>query len=339
MSEPRGFWSWYFFPTASPVRLAFMRIVCAALQLLWFAEPLSAQLAKLNAPGFDHPQMIVRGFTAVVPVDALRSGDFLTALYWGTFVVGVLALVGLLTRVTMLLFALGTILQIAHLYSYGEHHHPEAAYCVFLFMLGLAPCGRALSVDAWLAKKRGGSTAAWGPDARLTTVMWPIVAIQVFLALAYFDSFMSKVVVGGLDWINGYTLQTYLLQDGIRWDRPAGVFLAQYRWAGVLFAVGALAFEALFFVVLFARCAWFRRIPGWRLVVPAFLLAGACMHLTIWIAQAAPFFQFLVLYLTWVPWERLWNRRRASSETSGSMDTAVPGPGLRTQSASAAPAA
>ncbi len=317
-------WERFFFPAMSPVRLAFMRAVCVALQLVWFGESLQSQLDKLEAPSFYQPQLIVQALMLAVPEEALRSVGYVTGLYWVTMAVGVFALLGLFTRVAMPAFALGTVLQIAGLYSYGEHHHPEAAYAVFLVLMAMAPCGRALSVDSWIARKRGKPASVWGPQATTRFAMWPMRTAQVFLAIAYFDAFLSKMIVGGVDWINGYTLQTYLLQDGVRWDRPVGVWLAQSREIGILFAVGALAFEALFFVILFKR---------FRMLTPVFLLVGTGMHLTIWLAQAAPFFQYLVLYLTWVPWERLWQKREAL-EGVGSAT-----PDLRTQTASAAPAA
>ncbi|MEM8783852.1 MAG: hypothetical protein AAGE65_13490 [Planctomycetota bacterium] len=316
----------FFFPLASPLRLAFMRVVAVFCQLVFFYEPLDYQLNKLASSGFSDPQWFVRLLTVVLPETTLRTEAFLTGLWWATLAAGVFALVGFKTRGALLLFAVGTMTQVAHVYSYGEHHHPEAAFCVFLLMLAFAPSGRTLSVDAWLRSKRGvGAEQGWGVDAKLTTVMWPLVAIQCFIAIAYFDAFLSKAINGGLHWMNGYTLQTYLLRDGLRWDRPVGVWMAQYRWLGVAFAAGALAFDALFWTVLLPR---FRKLRWLWPIVPAFLIAGTAMHVTIYVAQAAPFFQFLVLYLTFVPWER-WGalRRLADSAT------------LKTRTAPAAPAA
>ncbi len=300
----------FFFPEASPLRLAMMRIVCVFTQLVFFVEPLRDQLSMLAAPGFDQPQAFIRILTVVLPEATLRSETFLTGLWWATVVAGLFALVGFKTRGALALFALGTMTQVAHLYSYGEHHHPEALFCIFLLLMAFAPCGRTLSVDAWLKARYGlGADEGWGPNATLTTVMWPLVTIQCLMALAYFDAFLSKAITGGIDWVNGYTLQHYLLRDGVRWDRPAGVWLAQFRWLGVLFAVGAVVFDALFWMTLLPR---FRKLRWMWPVVPMFLLAGVGMHVTIYVAQAAPFFQFLVLYLTWVPFERWrWLRRVA----------------------------
>ncbi|MEM1445898.1 MAG: hypothetical protein AAGF84_07580 [Planctomycetota bacterium] len=321
-----------FFPLASPLRLAAMRIVAVFCQLVFFAEALDYQLNKLGSPAFSDPQWFIRILTVVLPVDVLRTEQFLTGLYWVTIAAGLLALVGYKTRGALLLFSMGTMTQIAHVYSYGEHHHPEAAFCVFLLMLAFAPSGRALSIDAWIQAKHGyGADEGWGPDAKLTTAMWPLVAIQCFLALAYFDAFLSKAIVGGLHWINGYTLQTYLLRDGLRWDRPVGVWMSQFRWLGIAFAAGAVVFDALFWMVLLPR---FKKLAWLWPIVPMFLIAGAVMHITIYVAQAAPFFQFVVLYLTFVPWERWGWLQRVSRIT-------VPAalPTIKTQTESEAPAA
>ncbi|MEM7576466.1 MAG: HTTM domain-containing protein [Planctomycetota bacterium] len=304
----------FFFPLASPLRLSVMRVVAVFCQLVFFYESLDYQLAKLASPGFSDPQWFIRGLTVLLPESVLRTESFLTGLWWATYAAGVFAMLGYKTRGALLLFALGNMIQIAHVYSYGEHHHPEAAFCVFLLMMAFSPCGRALSVDAWFKMKRGyGPDEGWGPDAKLTTVMWPLVAIQCFIAIAYFDAFLSKAIVGGLHWMNGYTLQTYLLRDGLRWDRPVGVWMSQFRWLGIAFAVGAVVFDALFWTVLLPR---FKRLAWLWPVVPLFLLAGTAMHITIYVAQAAPFFQFLVLYLTFVPWERWgWLQRVARGAT------------------------
>jgi len=205
--------------------------------------------------------------------------------------------VGLLTRPALALFAAGSGLQVAMLYSYGEHHHPEALFILSLGVVACAPCHRAFSIDAWIAQRRGDDPSQWGPAARDRLYHWPLLTVQALLAIAYFDSFGCKLLTGGLHWMNGYTLQHYLLEDGIRWDRPLGVWLAHYRWLGVLMAAGALAFEGGFWLVLVPRLR--------RYVIPLFVAAGLGMHTTIYFAQNAPFFTFMLLYLVFVPVERL----------------------------------
>ncbi len=285
----------FFFPVGSTARPAVLRIVCVALQLVWFRYPLSSHRKLLAAPGFEDPQWFVRVLLTFFDEPTLRSAAVIEAAWWVTMACGLLALVGLFTRAALGLFAAGTMLLISHVYSYGEYHHPEALYVVFLFLLAFCPCGDCLSVDAWL-RRRGGRDGErpWyrGTPSRLA--MWPLVTVQCLLVIAYTDAALSKMILGGAAWFNGYTLQNYLLFDGIR-KGTWGVYVAPYRWVCVLLAVGAVTFESSFWMVL---------LPQWRRFIPLILVAGVGMHLGIYVLQQAPFFQFMVLYLTWVPFER-----------------------------------
>ena len=304
-SSPPPRWARYFFPVGSTVRPAVLRIVCVTLQLVWFCYPLSAHQKLLASPQFEDPQLLVRLLLGVFEQDTLRSPTVIGTAWWVTTVCGILALIGLGTRVALALFAAGSMLLISHIYSYGEYHHPEALYVVFLFLLAFCPCGDCLSVDAWLRRRsRDGRRWYRGTTSRLA--MWPLVTVQCLLAIAYADAAMSKMLLGGLSWFNGYTLQNYLLFDGIR-KGTWGVHVAPYRWVCVLMAVGAVAFEASFWLILIPRL---RRLPG---ALPLVLLGGVGLHGGIYLLQQAPFFQFMVLYLTWVPWERWFGSARGAA--------------------------
>ena len=291
-------WARYFFPVGSTARPAVLRIVCVALQLLWFTYPLSGQLKLLGATGFSEPQVIVRGLLLVFEPETLRSAAVIQTVWWATTACGVLALVGLFTRVSLGAYAVGTMLLISHKYSYGEYHHPEAIYVLFLFVLAFGPCGDCLSVDAWRKRRGGGAgTEAGRPWYRGRTsrlAMWPLITAQCLVAVAYLDAATSKMLLGGLSWFNGYTLQNYLLFDGIR-KGTLGVHVAPYRWVCVGLAIGAVAFESSF---------WLTLVPRLRRWVPLFIVGGVGLHLGIYLLQQAPFFTFMVLYLTWVPVER-----------------------------------
>ena len=41
----------------------------------------------------------------------------------------------------------------------------------------------------------------------------PLKLVHVLLAIAYFSTGFSKIVYGGLQWMNGYTLQSYIFMD------------------------------------------------------------------------------------------------------------------------------
>ena len=307
-SLPRRLWrAWesYWFPETSTVRLASIRIIFVALQLFWFLEPLKTHLAYLQASGFVQPQIAVRDLLRFVPEAIVRTSMLITTLWWVTVAAGVFALVGLFARASMLTFALGCLWLTSFEYSYGFVHHPEAIFLIALVCIGMSPCGKSLSIDAWWQRRRGARLTELGLAAVTPNATWALRLAQWLLVIAYFESSMSKLTRGGLGWMNGYTLQNYLLMDGIRFGRPLGVWLAHYHWLCVVFSVATITFESTFFFVMLDRIAPLRRIK------PLYFVGGAVFHIATFVVQAAPFWQFLALYLTWLPWE-FWMTRAAA---------------------------
>jgi len=151
-------------------------------------------------------------------------------------------------------------------------------------------------VDSWLRRRKviPAAKAGWGRDARFTTATWPLTTVKWLLALAYLSAGLSKLVFGGPDWLNGYTLQGHLLQDAIRWERPIGLWMSQQHALCLIASYCTIIFEIGFPIILF--------IPR---LAPFFLIPGVCFHTSIYVMQAAPFWQFLTLYLVWVPFEKL----------------------------------
>ena len=308
--RPRGWlvaWNRIWFPHSSAVRLAVLRIVLVGFQLWLFHPRLGEQLEFVRAN--EHlidPRRLLELLLLVVPVEVFRTPEMMIGLWWVTTVTGLMALVGLITRPALIVFALGNWVMQMHSYSYGDYHHPEALFLMALLLVGLGPCDRVLSLDRWLwGRKRDDWLASpgagapltpptWGAAARFRTAMWPLVLVQVLLALSYLNAGLCKIGLGGPEWFNGYTLQGYLLQDAIRWDRPWGLWLAKQHELCV-----ALSYMTVLFEVTFCSILVFRRLT------PLFLVGGAMMHTAIFITQAAPFWQFIVLYAVFIPFERL----------------------------------
>jgi hypothetical protein len=321
-------WDRYMFPQTKAVRLAVMRIIVCGLHVLLFALPWDYTATFLQADGFIRPEWITQLWLLVVPEAVLRTAEFMAVAHMVMYSAAVLACIGLRTKLSLWALVISSWLISAHGYSYGEIHHPEAVWNIFLLMLALGPAGRALSVDAWLARRKLGepeaTRAGWGTDATMSTAFWGIRVTMIVIALAYLDAGLSKLLNGGLDawvyrigfenfgvwdstkrglhWFNGYTLQHYLLQDGIRFDRPLGVWISQYKTLCQLLSVGAVAFELGFILILF-----FRRL------IPVLLIGGVMLHAGIEVTQGATFFMLVTLYGVWVPWERLLARFNARS--------------------------
>jgi predicted DCC family thiol-disulfide oxidoreductase YuxK len=125
---------------------------------------------------------------------------------------------------------------------------------------------------------------------------WPLKLVQWLFALVYLSAARLKLKAAGLDWMNGYTLQYYLWQDGLRWDRAMGVWLAQHHTTAWLLSWVTILFEGTFFLVLvFPRLAWI------------YIPVGIALHTGIYLAMKAYFFQYLASYAVFIPWVPLAN--------------------------------
>lgn len=288
-------WGRYWFPTTPTRNLAICRIVAVGAQLFWFFPSLTHQTNLLaKNPEFVDPQPLIRVISALIPRDWLFTPSNFTLFYWAVVAVGLAALVGLFTRASLLLFALGVWTLVSHAYSYADVHHPEAVFAIFLLALAFAPAGASLSVDALLRRRRG-------IEARDTTdvAAWPLKLAHVLLSMTYFSTGATKLLSGGLSWMNGYTLQTYTFGDAIERNLPLGIWLGQQHTLAVLLSVFTIFFETFFFVSLFSRRA-----------APFFFLNGIFFQLGLYFAAGHPFFPHIVLLgLLLAFHEPLWWRR------------------------------
>ena len=115
------------------------------------------------------------------------------ALLWMGAVAAVVMALGWFTRVaTATTFAIVAY----NLFLSTTHFHNNRAYLVIvLAVLAVAPCGRELSVDAWLRRRRG------LPALSLTSPGWPLWLLRFECAAVYGASGMSKLL--DPDWFGG----------------------------------------------------------------------------------------------------------------------------------------
>jgi hypothetical protein len=279
-------WNAYWFPTTSTLNLAATRIVAVAAEVFWLFPSLQGQIRLLTAnPGFSYPQPLIRLVDAVFPHDLVFSPGGFTVIYWVSMAAGLAALVGFASRTSLFLLTLGMWFFVSHSYSYADIHHHEAPYAIFLLALAFSPVGDRLSIDALIRRRRARAAGEPPPvPRRIDTAMWPLKLAHVVLAMTYFSTGITKLLAGGLAWMNGYTLQTYVFIDGINRDIPAGVWLAHQHTLCVLLAIGTILFETFFFVsILVPRAA------------PLFFAGGILFHLGLYFVSGHPFFEHMVI--------------------------------------------
>lgn len=276
-------WNAWWFPTTPLVHLAICRIVAVGAQLFWFYPDLEEHRNLLvKNPDFIEPQLLTRVIAAVVPRDLFFTPDTFSLLYWVTAAAGVAALVGLFTRASLFIFALGTWIFVAHLFSYGDRHHTEALLGIFLMVLPLAPAGARLSLDALRQRRRAGGTAELPRTSDLA--IWPLKLMHILLAWTYFSAGISKLIHSGARWLNGYTLQGHTFTDAIERGHPLGIWLAQQHTLAVALSVFTIALEVGFFGSLF--------LPR---LAPLFILAALSFQIGLYATAGYDFFQSMVL--------------------------------------------
>ena len=165
--------------------LALLRVLTGPVVLLHLRPYLSDTLdGRTYADAFHHP------YAAWYP--ELPEAAYM-ALLWLAAVAAVAMSVGLLTR----LAAATTFAIVAYnVFLSTTHFHNNRAYLlIVLAVLALAPCGRELSLDASLRRRRG------KPAPDLSAPAWPLWLLRFECAVVYGASGVSKLV--DPDWFGG----------------------------------------------------------------------------------------------------------------------------------------
>jgi predicted DCC family thiol-disulfide oxidoreductase YuxK len=289
-----GKWKRYWFRPTSLGYLAITRIVCVGLQLWLLVTRVDYNwerfrtLSVLPNSVYD-PLPLLRLF--LLPWgDARPSYEAAITVHVITFAVGALAFLGFKTNASLLIFATGNTFLMALSYSFGDLHHPEALMIMTLWALALSPAGRALSLDDVISKGAAWSRAKAQCLKKSRFATWPLLTAQFLIAIIYLDAAVRKLWWSGLDWVNGYTLQYYLINDGISKGSQIAVWLGQQHTVAWVLSWMSLVFEATFFLVLF-----------WPSLLWLYLPLGAGFHIGNGIAGVAWFPQFLAAYVVFLP--------------------------------------
>jgi predicted DCC family thiol-disulfide oxidoreductase YuxK len=296
-------WNAYWFRPSPLFDLALCRIIIVGFQLgyLIFRDYLHKILELGNISGLAYePLHIVSLLTFPWGTQQVPPDWFLSLIFYVTFIFGITSLIGFKTNLSLMVFAIGNLFIQCYIFSFGTHHHPQALLLITLFILALSHCGGVLSLDDLLRKlqthiKKQRFLPFNVLNKNSEFARWPLLTVQWLFALVYLSAALHKLTQGdrllSTDWMNGYTLQYFLTNDGLRWGSDLGVWLGQYRIVGIVFGWIAIIFEATFFLVLiFPQLVW------------VYIPAGIGFHTGIYLTQRAPFFPFMALYSVFIPW-------------------------------------
>lgn len=307
-------WNAYWFRPTPSVDLAMVRIIAVGTQLallIAYTNYSADRFMRLDAA----PDEIYKPITALLlfifpfGADYRPSFEEIRLIQNIAIALGFLALIGLATRLSLLVFTLCNIFIVAWTYSFNDFHHTEAPLFLALGILAFAPVGRVLSVDALLRRRRGSAAAPSILTQEDELAGWAIRLIQWLLVLIYLSAVLSKLVFeGGLDWLNGYTLQYVLIQDTLRKGTLLGGWFSQHHYLVMLSQYFVVIFQTTFaLAVIFPRLRW--------IYVPA----GLGFHAGNWILLNAPFPEWMALYAVFIPWQRVFMAvlRRQSERRRG----------------------
>lgn len=160
-----------------------------------------------------------------------------------------------------------------------------------LFLLMISPCGRALSIDAWLRHRRQPVAA---PE---TIPAWPVRLFQIQLCIIYFATGLCKLVREP-DWFTGSwwdgTSLHYVMNmvTRTRWSYAQAPIPF---WLSASLTYVVVAWEVLFPVLVLSR--YTRKWALWF---------GVLFHLGILITLEIGWFGFysLAMYGVWIDWPR-----------------------------------
>lgn len=300
-------WRDFWFKPGRLFDLALLRLVLVALQsfiLLSYNFPMLKYVLSLPEYLYE-PQLVLKILALPFGEVPLPAESTMIGLFWLTFFLGLFAFVGLFTNAVLILYTFLCIVLQAFTYSFGDVHHPEAIMMLALIALALSPSGRVISLDSWLAARRAGSETSGDAGLLLEAedkyARWPVLFLQWFFPLMYLSAVVSKLTRGGLEWANGISLQYYMILEAYKNDSDLAMFVSQFHGFLMFAEVIVLVFQATFFLILFfPRLKW------------VYLPLGLAFHIIIYVTLRAPFPQWIVLYMIYIPWSAvfLWLSRK-----------------------------
>jgi vitamin K-dependent gamma-carboxylase len=250
--------------------LALLRVLAGPLVLLHLQPFLSDALdGRIYSDSFYEP------YAAWYP--ELPEGAYV-ALLWLAVVAAVAMSLGILTRLaTATTFAIVAY----NLFLSTTHFHNNRAYLlIVLGALALAPCGRELSVDAWVRRRRG------RPPLDLRAPGWPLWLLRFECSAVYAASGLSKLL--DPDWFGGT----------VTWQRVTRARADLEAWPLPDWAVSALtdrgfhtgAAKLIVLTELFiAAGLWFPRTRY------AAVWVAVVFHLTIEASASVQIFSYLAI--------------------------------------------
>jgi hypothetical protein len=292
----------YFFASVPPHGLGCCRIAFY-LWLLLFYLPIVDAYPSQNVSAFADVDRIF--WQPIFPFTFLRlpspAHPWIDAAVIAFKVSLLTACIGLFTRTSMWISLMLGVYVIGLPFNFGKLSHTGGIVVIALGIMALSRAGDAISVDAWLRRRAGRPPIEPSGEYR-----WPIRFVWMLIATAYLVSAASKVMNSGLGYLDPDTMAGFLRQRSFAWyNQPLtdwGYGLANLRWLCTAIAAWTLFAEGFFWLTLISRRA------------RAFLVIGMLFtHIGITLLIGPQFFQWLSVFVFFVPWELMFRRVGAAN--------------------------
>jgi hypothetical protein len=273
-------WNCFWFTPSDPFNLCVIRILTGGLALALYLTyiPDLEQLFGPNGLLSENAVLHLRGSTKVFSIfDYANSPSSLWFFFWTGAAALALFTIGLFTRVTAVL-ALVMLLSLIHR-GPALARPVDDIIAMVMFYLCLGPCGAALSVDAWLHRRKQLPGRLASPPLSWTATVSNRL-IQLHLSAIYF--LMAVAKLKSPVWWSGMAVWGLLAKPESRLiDLP---WLADPKWIYILNAwtLAIVLFELAFSLLIWIKIA---RPLLLGLAVPLWISTALLTGMTSWAAM------------------------------------------------------
>jgi hypothetical protein len=312
-------WNRFWFEPAPLARLAAFRALVMALVfcdlLAYSATALrNSALVDAGSAGLHWRPIYAFKLLGLQPI-GVSTAEAVVAV---GLIAAAMGAIGLCSNLSCVVAGLSSIYLSGLVYSFEKVHHDKIALAFTVLALPLAPIGARGSLDALIRRifraLRGepqGIEPATSVFAR-----FPLRVAQVSLAIGYAGAGISKLVIAGPEWVNGYTLMAIFAE----FDTPWSVWLGGGVVRASLLSIGALFVQCTFPVILVRpRWAWF------------YVPAAFGFHIGNWLSMdTGPYMTVWFLLIAFVPLERVpgWVREHLRSRSPARVALGLLAPGI-----------
>ena len=284
-------WHRWWFAAESPDNLGLCRVLFFGLMLAYYLPVTHAGWGSVPASFRNPIWLFERLHLPILPEAALG------VLFNAWKLALLLSCVGLVTRVSTAFAFVAGFYLIGVPYNFGKTDHMTALLVWTMGILALSWSGHAWSIDAWLRRRKAGTTPPASGEYR-----WPVRAVWVTMATIFFAAGMAKVIQGGAAWVFSEHMEISLVQRYYDTAGPPpldwGLRVARQPWLAKTMAAGSVLLELAAPLALFSRRL--RRVLPWMLLA---MQVGIGLLMDVW------FTRFMFVYLFWMPWDKLVGRR------------------------------